>query len=122
MSRKTKLEKTEEKLERLKRSFLATGPMLQGSILERLIRRQDPKRPGRTKTYGPYYQWTRKIAGRTVIRNLSASQAKVYARAIRENRRHERIVAKMRKVSLELLELTTQGVEKRKRRKQAKNP
>lgn len=112
----------ERRLQNLKRSLLDLRPAIQGSILERTIRRQDPARPGNTKAYGPYYQWTRKVAGRTAIQNLTAVQAKAYARAIRENRRLERIVADIRATSLKLLELTTPSVARRKRRKEGAKP
>jgi len=112
----------ERRLQNLKRSLLDLRPAIQGSILERTIRRHDPARPGNTKAYGPYYQWTRKVAGRTAIQNLTAVQAKVYARAIRENRRLERIVADIRATSLKLLELTTPSVARRKRRKEGPKP
>ena len=89
--------------------------------MQRTIRRTDPSRPGKMKDYGPYYQWTRKIAGRTAIQNLTELQAKAYTRAIRENRRLEKIVSEMRTVSLKMLALTTPGVAKRRgKRKDAK--
>jgi len=98
----------------LKRSLLTLGPTIQGSILHRVIQRPDPESPRRTKDYGPYHQWTRKLNGRTVIQNLTASQAKVFERAIRENRKLEKTLAQIRAISLEMLELTTEGVLKRK--------
>lgn len=104
-----------ERLEILKRSLLSVGPIVHGSIFKRTIRREDPRRPGETKDYGPYYQWTRKVAGRTAIQNLTQAQAREYARAIRENRRLERTIAEIRTVSLKLLEFTTTGVAKRRR-------
>lgn len=99
--------------ERLKRSLLNLGPTLQGSILRRVIQRPDPEHPQRTKDYGPYYQWTRKVDGRTAIQNLTPSQAKTFERAIRENRKLENTLDQMRAISLKLLELTTKGVQKR---------
>ena len=108
-----KLAELKRRHERLKRSLLALGPILQGSILRRVIQRPDPEHPQRTKDYGPYYQWTRKLDARTVIQNLTASQAKVFERAIRENRRLEKTVAEIRAISLTMLELTTKGVQKR---------
>jgi hypothetical protein len=120
MNAHNELSRLERRLENLKRSLLELRPAIQGSILKRTIRRHDPARPGKTKAYGPYYQWTRKIAGRTAIQNLTAAQAKAYARAIRENRRLDRIVADMRATSLRLLELTTSGVVRRQRRTEAK--
>ena len=107
----------QRRFDRLKRSLTATGLLAQGSILRRTIRRDDPQRPGRLKAYGPYYQWTRKREGRTVIHNLTAAQAKAYGRAIRDNRKLEKTLTDMRAISLKLLELTTEGVRKRNRRK-----
>jgi len=115
-----KAAKLRERLESLKRSILSTGPIVQGSILKRTISREDPLRPGKTKAYGPYYQWTRKIAGRTVIQNLTRERALAFTQAIRENNRLERLLAQMRDVSLKFLELTTPGVAKRKREKAGK--
>ncbi|MBN1917471.1 MAG: hypothetical protein JW889_06140 [Verrucomicrobia bacterium] len=120
MSAQRDVSQLEQKLQALKQSVLGLRPAIQGSILKRTIRRPDPARPGKTKAYGPYYQWTRKVAGRTAIQNLTAAQARVYARAIRENRKLDRIVADMRTISLRLLELTTPGVVRRHRRTKAK--
>jgi hypothetical protein len=107
-----KLAELKRRHERLKRSLLDLGPTLQGSILHRVIQRPDPEHPQRTKNYGPYYQWTRKVEGRTAIQNLTASQAKAFQRAIRENRKLENILDEMRAISLKLLEVTTKGVQK----------
>jgi len=103
------------RFERLKKRFLSLKPVLQGTITERRIEREDPDRPGEEKTYGPYYQWTFKRAGKTVTVNLSTSQARVYGKAIEEHRILEEIVAELRVRSLEILEKTTKGVTKRKR-------
>ena len=110
-----------KKLERWKHSLLTLGPVLQGTILPRVIRREDPQRPGHTKDYGPYYQWTRKLQGRTVIQNLTPSQVKAYGRAIRENQKLEKLLAELRAASLKMLEATTKGVQKRRARKTTDN-
>ncbi|MCX7013821.1 MAG: hypothetical protein NTW86_14930 [Candidatus Sumerlaeota bacterium] len=104
-----------QRFARLKAALGEADLMVQGSILRRIIRRDDPQTPGTTKDYGPYYQWTRKRQGRTVLQNLTAGQAQAYGRAIRENQRLEKILAQMRDVSLKLLDLTTSGVKKRRR-------
>ena len=96
----------QQRHQRLKRSVMALGPTVQGSILRRVIQRPDPDHPQRTKDYGPYYQWTRKLDGHTVIQNLTASQATVFERAIRENQKLENTLAQMRAISLKILELT----------------
>jgi hypothetical protein len=111
------LDQLRRRHERLKRSLLALGPVLQGTILPRVIQRADPENPEHVKDYGPYYQWTRKIAGRTTIQNLTPVQAKAYLRAIQEHRKMERILAELRDISLKILELTNTGVKKRAPRK-----
>jgi hypothetical protein len=103
--------------ERLKGGVLKLGPVVQGSILARTLARQDPRAPGGTRRLGPYYQWTRKIGGHTVNVNLSPAQAKVFSRAIAQQRRLEAILEAMRELSLKMLEATTDGVKKRKPRK-----
>ena len=68
--------------------------------------------PARTKRYGPYCQWTRKRAGKTVTANLTAAQAKVYQKAIDNHRRLEELLRDLRAVSLQILEATTPSVQK----------
>jgi len=117
-----KLAELQRRHERLKHALLALGPTLQGSILRRVIQRPDPQHPQRTKDYGPYFQWTRKVDGRTAIQNLTASQAKAFQRAIRENRKLERTLSEMRAISLKILVLTTKGVQKRSPRTKKRIP
>ena len=90
------------------------GPVLQGTITERTVHRDNPQRPGEQKAYGPYYQWTFKRNGKTVTVNLSSSQAKVYQRAINCHRKLEKTTREMCELSLQILEKTTKGVVKRK--------
>jgi hypothetical protein len=92
------------------------GLILQGTILERTIVRDDPDQSGKRKTYGPYYQWTWKRQGKTVTINLTAQQAQVYQKAIQNHRNLETILSEIRSVSLRILDATTQGVTKRKLR------
>ena len=103
MSNKMSSLKLLNRYERLKHSLAKLGPIAQGSIWPRTIRRKDSG--GRWKTFGPYYQWTKKQKAKTALTNLSASQAKVYARAIGEHRKLEKILDEMRTTSLKILEL-----------------
>jgi len=104
----------EKRYDRLAANLAGLGPILQGTITERSIVRPDPKQQGQERTYGPYYQWTWKRDGKTVTVNLSASQAKVYQKAINNHRKMEKIIQEMRRLSLAILEATTDGVTKRK--------
>ena len=61
----------------------------------------------RTKRYGPYCQWTRKRAGKTVTVNLTAAQARAYPKAIDNHRRVEDLLRELRAVSLQTLAATS---------------
>lgn len=115
--------KKSAQLKQLKRSYAQLtqrlaklGPVLQGTITERAIERADPNNPKRTKTYGPYYQWTFKRAGKTVTVNLTCQQAKRYQTAIDNQRALDDITDQMRELSLQILASTTKSVVKRKPR------
>ncbi len=49
--------------------------------------------------HGPYYQWSRAVAGKTISRRLSKDEAELYRDWITNRRRLERIVNEMEKVS-----------------------
>ncbi len=93
-----------------------TSLILQGTITERTIVRADLKHPERNKICGPYYQWTFKEGGKTNTINLTASQAKVYQKAINQNRLMKKTLLRMQELSLRILEATTTGVKRRKSR------
>jgi len=104
-------------MRKLKSKLMRTGLIVQGTITERMIERKK-RRGGGIKSnveYGPYYQWTFKRNGRTVTVNLSGKQEKAFRKAIDENKNVENIISEMRDLSLEILNLKTEGVKKRKR-------
>ncbi len=111
------VEVLQRRYEKLASKLANIGLILQGTITERSIVRQDPKESSKEKTYGPYYQWTWKKEGKTVTVNLTAAQAKVYQKAIDNHRKMENILKQMRDISLNICENTTTGVKKRKSRK-----
>lgn len=49
--------------------------------------------------HGPYYQWSRATAGKTVSRRLSEPEADLYRQWITNRRHLERIVNEMEKIS-----------------------
>jgi len=100
----------------------ATGPIIQGTITERVITRKTGKEKKEEQRYGPYYQWTYKSAGTTVTVNLTAKQAKLFGKAIENNRKAEAILSEMRALSRQLCEAAAAGVKKRTRRKPAGKP
>ena len=114
MGMEKNVEKMRRRHARLAQKLSRVGLLAQGTITERTIEREDTNEPGKTRRYGPYYQWTFKNKGKTVTVNLSKEQVKHYERAIENHRRMEAIVTEMRELSLCILERTTQGVVKRK--------
>ena len=60
----------------------------------------DPPQP-----HGPYYQLTRKVAGKTVTTRLTAGQATRYAEWIANQREMRRVLAEMEQISRQAAEL-----------------
>lgn len=81
-------------------AIAATGMVLPGSITQRRTRcgrrncgcHADPPRPACT---GLYWQWTRKIAARTICRWLSADQHGDYTPWIDNDRRLRELLARL---------------------------
>ena len=55
--------------------------------------------------HGPYYQWSRAIAGRTLSRRLDAAQADLYRSWIANRRRLDAIVTEMEELSAQAGEI-----------------
>jgi len=49
--------------------------------------------------HGPYYQWSRAVAGKTVSRRLNETEAELYRSWIANRRRLEQIIAQMEQTS-----------------------
>jgi hypothetical protein len=99
--------------EKLKKELSAVGLIAQGTITPRRITKPDPSDRRKKKSYGPYYQWTMKIKGRTVTVNLSPSQVREFKKAISTNRKLENTLTRLRELSLQILNGSTVGVPKR---------
>jgi hypothetical protein len=84
-----------------------TGQVLPGSITERRTRcghpgcacQADPPRP-----HGPYWQWTRKVANKTVGGYLTKQQATEYQRWIDNDRRLRQLISRLEAIGTERLE------------------
>ncbi len=88
-------------------AIAATGMVLPGSITQRRTRcgrdscacRADPPR-----LHGPYWQWTRKIAARTVCRWLSPAQREDYQAWIDNDRRLRELLTRLEALGAAALE------------------
>jgi hypothetical protein len=108
-------QRLKKRYERMAARLTNLGPIVQGTITERTITKEDPQNPGSSRTIGPYHQWTFKRNAKTVTINLSASQVKPFQRAIDTNHKLKTLLTQMRELSCQILEATTRGVQKRKR-------
>jgi len=115
-----KLQNLQLRYERLKAKLVLIGPIQVGTITRRMDRRRSTTAPGGWVERGPYYQWTWKERGKTVTRNLSAQQARVYGNAIKNQRKMEKILLQMRELSLKILEETVPTPQKRQGQTQGK--
>lgn len=89
----------------LTRALAQTGFVLPGTLLERHNRcgkpncrcRQDPP-----TLHGPYYQWTRKVDGKTVTRLLTADQIERYRAWFADAQRARQLLAELEMLSLSI--------------------
>jgi Family of unknown function (DUF6788) len=84
-----------------------TGQILPGSIQQRHTRcghpgcacQADPPRP-----HGPYWQWTRKVAGKTITRRLTPEQIEHYRPWIDNDRRIRELLTRLEAIGIAELE------------------
>lgn len=92
-----------EKLGEIKSEAEEIGFVLQGSVTERWKKcgksacrcHKDPD-----EWHGPYHQWSWKADGRTASVSLSPEQAALCRQWVQNNRRLERIIRRLRTLSL----------------------
>ena len=92
----------------LARSIGEIGFIAQGSLSQRFTHCNKPGcRCGGVppRLHGPYWQWTAKVAGRTVTRRLSDAEAARYTEWIANDRQLRRTVAQMRELAEQAREI-----------------
>jgi hypothetical protein len=94
----------EPQYQRLRASLADTGYISQGSVLDRSTLR--PPRSG--------YQWTRKVARKTITVALSPEQFHSLRAAIENRRKLQKTIAKMEKLSRQILFKTLPDTRRRK--------
>ena len=96
------LAELEDRYAALARSIGEIGFVAQGSLSQRFTHCNKPGcRCGAVppRLHGPYWQWTAKVAGRTVTRRLSSAEAARYQEWIANDRQLRRTVAQMRELA-----------------------
>lgn len=84
-----------------------TGEVLPGSIGERRTRCGQPSCACQTdpsRRHGPYWQWTRKVAGKTVGRYLAKEEADECRSWIANDRRLRELLGRLEAIGIERLE------------------
>ena len=94
----------EKRFDRLRQKLARTGYISRGSVLARSVATS-----GRSG-----YQWTRKVAGKTVSVSLSAEQFQAMKQAVSNQRVLRRTIAQMEKVSRQILFQTSADTRRRK--------
>lgn len=98
----TRLGTYERKYRALAAELAGLGFISPGSLV---VRRTSCGKPGcrcqadPPRRHGPYYQWSRAVAGKTVSRRLDEREAALYREWIANRRRLEAIVAEMEQIS-----------------------
>jgi hypothetical protein len=88
-------------------AIAATGMILPGSITERRTRCGHPRcacHADPPRLHGPYWQWTRKIAARTICRWLSSEQRHDYQDWVDNDRRLRELLARLEALGAAALE------------------
>lgn len=115
--RKETLRQYEREYEELKTQLMAIGYILQGSVTERWMPcgksecrcQNDPQ-----ARHGPYYQWSWKEHGKTKSIFLDADQVPLCKEWIGNHRETERILKRMRALSLRVARLQKITVKRRR--------
>lgn len=101
-----KLDKHLRKFEECRKELGKIGFILIGSIVKRFMRcgkescrcMSDPM-----FKHGPYYEWTRKVKGKTISVRLTEEEANILAGWIKNKRRFYEVVSEMERITLDAL-------------------
>lgn len=105
----TKLAKLRRDYEAAKAQIQDLGYVIPGTVQRRLYRCGKPNCRCMTDNilHGPYYQWTRKVAGKTVNINLDIESAKKVKEGIQNDRKLRKLCRRLEKTSLAVLQANT---------------
>jgi hypothetical protein len=104
----TRLERYERSYRALAAELAALGLISPGSLVARTTSCGKPGcrcQADPPQRHGPYYQWSRAIAGKTISRRLDERQAELYREWIANRHRLEQIIARMEQISAAAAEI-----------------
>jgi hypothetical protein len=91
----------------LTESLASLGPLRRGTVLRRFMPCGRPTcrcQADPPKLHGPYYEWTRKVKGKTVSARLTPNQALLMKQWIANARHLDQIVAALERTSFRMTE------------------
>jgi len=98
-----RLDRWKAQYEALKRSVEQFGYVFPGSVVERYMPCGKPNcrcAADLRHHHGPYYEWSRKVRGKTMTLRLGEEQARLYKGWTKNDRKLKRVFNQMRAVSL----------------------
>lgn len=102
-SKRSVVSRLERRYKDLKRSMAGIGYVFPGNIAKRFSMCGNPScrcAADESKRHGPYYEWTRKLEGKTVTVRLTAEQARLCAGWVKNRRTLKKILTQMQAVSV----------------------
>src|SRR5437773_10227104 len=105
MKRTSAHARLQKQYEDLRQQLARTGYISRGSVLARSV----------TTSGRSGYQWTRKVAGKTVSVSLSTEQFQAMKQAVSNQRMLHRTIDQMEKISRQIVFQTTADTHRRKR-------
>jgi hypothetical protein len=102
-----------QRYEALKRAVADVALIRRGSLVRRFMPCGKPGCRCQVRSpelHGPYYQWTRKVRGKTVTVRVSKDEAKLLEEWIENGRRLDKLVGEMERVSYRLTERLLRAV------------
>lgn len=97
----------QQRYQQLKATVAGLGYIRRGTLLKHFGTCGKPNcacKASPPRLHGPYYQWTRKIGGKTVTVLFTRQRADLLASWIAEGRKLDRIIAQMERLSLRATE------------------
>ena len=104
-----------DEYEATKRAIARVGFIRRGTVGRRFLRCGNPRcrcHATPPQLHGPYYQWTRKVHGKTVCVTLSEAAAALMQEWIANGRALNELVAKMERLSAKVTERTLRQLDK----------
>ncbi len=111
----SKTEQDQQRYEEFKRRIANLGFVRRGSLIERFMpcgKAECCCQATPPQLHGPYYQWTRKVRGKTLTVRLSEKEARLFVEWIANGRQLDAIIDKMESVSLRATERLRKRLQK----------